>query len=74
MHPASSLLVPDHGRLSRWSWRRFCDQPTEAKMALPRVNWGEDKILGYEINHVSGELALQLTLHAHAGQLHDGLF
>ena len=33
-------------------------------MALPRVNWGEDKILGYEINHVAGEVVLQTILPA----------
>ena len=36
---------------------RYCDMPQEVKNSLPRVDWTNRKILGYEVNRVPGEPA-----------------
>ena len=49
-----SVLPPVHCR--------YFDQPTEAKLALPRVDWGGNKLLGYEVNNLEGTVQWRVWL------------
>ena len=41
---------------------RYFDQPKEAKLALPRVDWGGNKLLGYEVNNLEGTVHWRVWL------------
>ena len=36
--------------------RRYFEMPEEEKLALPRVDWGKRKLIGYELNSLAGAL------------------